>query len=222
MPYAGWKGLVKVTGTPTAMVAEATTELVADTVFQITNAAKRIIDPDAALTVKVNGIATGLAFTVNYLFGKITFAAPLGGADVVTLDGNYLPTLEVIECFEASASMSRDVAESTAFKGTGSTDPSKQKKALLKDASGSISHMRALLDDLDAGAGTVKLFDLMANGTRKVLELVLGDSGYSFRAWILFDAQELSAARDDLVNASLNWQATTDDTGRSTFGVDLA
>lgn len=220
MPHAGWKGLVKVTGTPTAMVGEATTELVADTVFQITNAAKRILDPDAALSVLVNGGAAP-AHTINHLRGKVTFAAPIGGADVVTVTGNYLPTLEVIECFEANASMSRDLADKTAFKGSASVDSSKQKFPLLKDANGSISHMRALLDDLDAGGGTVKLFDLLANGTRKVLELVMGDSGYSFRAWVLFDQQELSSARDDIVNASLSWQATTDDTGRSTFNVDL-
>lgn len=222
MPVSGWKGLVKITGTPTAMVGEATTELVADTVFQITNPIKRILDPDSAIVVKKNGVAQAAAlYTLNQLFGTVTFLAAIGGADVVTLDANYLPTLEIIECFEASVQMTRDVADRTVFKGPASVDSSKQKFALLKEASGSISHLRALLDDLDPGGGTVKLFDVMGNGVRKVLELSLGDSGYAFRSWFLFESQELSAARDDLVNASLSWQSTSDDAGQSTFGIGL-
>lgn len=222
MPVAGWKGAVKISGTPTAMVAEATTELVADTTFQITNVARRILDPDAALTVLVDAVPQAATlYTLNHLFGKVTFLAPIGAAAVVTVTGNYLPTLDVIECFEASVQMSRDVVDRTAFKGPASTDASRQKFALLKTASGSISHMKALLDDLDAGGGTVKLFEVMANGTRKVLELTLGDSGYAFRAWFLFDQQELSAARDALVDAALSWQSTVDDAGRSVFGIDL-
>lgn len=219
MPVAGWKGAVKITGTPTAMVAEATTELVADTVFRITNAARRILDPDAALTVLVNGGAAP-AHTINHLRGKITFAAPIGGADVVTVTGNYLPLLDVIHVHEASVQMSRDIADVTVLKGPASTDASRQKYGLLKDASGSIGRLHPLFDDLDAGGGTVKLYELLESSTRKVLDLVLGDSGQSFRSWMLFDSQELQSARDDLINASLSWQSTTDDTGRSTFNVD--
>jgi hypothetical protein len=220
MPFAGYPSTVKVTGTPTAMVGEACTNL-GGNVFQVTASAKRIIDPDAAIVVKDAGVPVPTTnYVLNKLFGKITFSVPPGGA--VTVDANYLPTLDVIECKEFSVSNARDLADSTVFK----VSPHRTHLALLKDASGSISHLKALLDDLDPGGGTVKLYDLMANGTRKVLELAFGNSGYVWRGWVLFDSQEVAAAFDDLVNASLNWQATLDDSqsalGNSAFGFDLA
>lgn len=222
MPTPGYNSTVKVTGTPTAMVDEATTELVADTVFQITNAAKRIIDPDAAITVKVNGGAVTTGFVLDKLFGKATFTPPLGGADTVTISGNYLPTLDVLEAKEFSVQNKRDLVDSTVFK----TNPNRTRFALLKDASGSINTLRALLDDLDPGGGVVTLQALMANGTRKVLELAFGNSGYVWRGWVLFDSQEVAAAFDDLVTGNLNWQATLDDSaggvlGNSAFGFGL-
>lgn len=219
MPVKGSVSTVKVTGTPTAMVDEATTELVADTVFQITSSTKRILDPDAAITVKVNGGAVTTGFVLDKLFGKATFSPALAGGDTVTISGNYLPTLDVLECKEFTVANNRDLADSTVFKAS----PHRTKFALLKDANGSISTLRALLDDLDAGGGTVKLHELFANGTRKVLELAFGDSGYVWRGWVLFDAAEVAAAFDDLVNGSLNWQSTIDDSaggvlGNSAFG----
>jgi hypothetical protein len=222
MPTPGYNSTVKVTGTPTAMVGEATTDAGAHTTYQITNAAKRILDPDAAITVKKNGVAQAATlYTLDKLFGRVTFLAALLGGDVVTIDGNYLPTLDVIECKEASVSNQRDLADTTVFKAS----PAKTKMALLKSASGSIHHLKALLDDLDAGAGTVRLYDLMANGTRKVLELGFGSSGYVWRGWVLFESQEVSAAFDDLVNASLSWQSTLDDSqssvGNSAFGFGI-
>lgn len=219
MPISGHDSTVKVTGTPTAMVGEATTEVTTDLVFQITNAVKRILDPDAAVTVKIGGSATGLAHTIDYLFGIVTFAAPIGAADVVTIDANYLPTLSVLEAREFSIAMARDLADSTVFKSS----PHRTRTALLRDASGSIGDLRALYDDLDPGGGTVKLFDLLNNGTRKVLEVVFGNSGYVFRAWILFEGADVNGPRDELVSTSLSWQLATNLTKTSAaYGIGLA
>jgi len=211
MPSAGYNSTVKITGAPVAMAAEATTELVADTVFQITSAAKRIIDPDAALTVLVNAVPVSSGFTVDYLFGKVTFSPALGAADVVTLTGNYLPTSDLLEAKEASISMTRDLADSTVFKA----DPNRTRTALLKDASGSISVLRACLD---AVVGTT-LFDLLGNGTRKVLEIVPGSGVQTFRAWVRFDSEEVKAAIEDLVSASIGWKAVTSENGKASFGL---
>lgn len=204
MPSAGYNSTVKITGTPTAMVAEATTELVADTVFQVTNAARRILDPDAALTVLKNAVPVVSGFSIDYLFGKVTFSPALAPADVVTLTGNFLPTLDIIESKMFSISMSRDLGDTTVFKST----PEKTRLGLLKYASGKIEHLKALLDDLDPGGGVVRLYDLLANDTRKVLEVNPGGQADYWRGWIRFDSQEVAAAVEDLVNASLSWQCS--------------
>jgi len=224
MPHKGSVSTVKITGTPTAMVDEPTTELVADTVFQITNAAKRILDPDAAIVVEVNGAPVASNFVIDKLFGKVTFSPALAGGDTVAITGNYLPTLDVLECREFTVTNTRDLADSTVFKPAPAFN--RTKFALLKHASGSISSLRALLDDLDAGGGTVKLQELLASGTRKVLELALGDSGYVWRGWVLFPSQEVRAAFDDLVQATVPFETTLDDSaggvlGNSLFGVGL-
>jgi hypothetical protein len=220
MPVAGYNSTVKVTGTPTAMVGEATTDVGGlHTTYQVTNAIKRILDPDAAIVVKKNGVAqASTLYTLTYLFGTVTFLAPLLGGDVVTIDANYLPTLDVLEARTFNVVMHRDLADSTVFKSS----PHKTKFALLKDANGSIGTLRALLDDLDPGGGIVTLQALMANGTRKVLELGLGSSGYVWRGWVLFDSQDVSSAFDALVEGTLSWQATLDDNGLSIFGFGLA
>jgi hypothetical protein len=171
-------------------------------VFQVTNFLRRIIDPDAAVTVKVNAIVVTTGFTIDYLFGKVTFSPALAPADVVTVSGNFLPTLDVIESKEFSVSMTRDMGDVTVFAVT----DNRSRLPLLKDASGSISHLKALLDDLDPGAGTVRLFNLLVDGTRKVLELNPGGQADFWRGWVTFESQEVAAAVDDLVNATLNWQ----------------
>jgi len=216
MPISGHDSTVKVSGTPTGMVAEATTEVTANVLFQITAAAKRIIDPDAALTVLVNAAPVTTGFVVDYLFGTVTFDPPLT-SDVVTLTGNYLPTLAVLDAREFSVVMSRLLADSTVFK----TSPHRTRQALLKDASGSIGTLAALHDDLDPGGGSVKLIDLLADGTRKLLEVVFGNSGYAFRAWILFESEEVNGVRDDLVNSSLGWQLAGSSLNLVSYGIGL-
>jgi len=204
MPSAGYNSTVKITGTPTAMVDEATTNLVPDLVYQITNAARRIVDPDAPIIVKVNAVPVVGTWSFDFLFGKVTFDAPLVPLAVVTISGNFLPTVDVIESRDFTVSMMRDLADTTVFKA----NPNRTRLALLKDANGSISHLKALLDDLDPGGGVLRLYDLFSSATRKVLEVNPGGQTDFWRGWVTFDSQEVATAVADLVNATLNWQCT--------------
>lgn len=217
MPSAGYNSSVKGTGTPTAMVAEATTELVADTVFQITASARRILDPDAALTVLVNAAPVASGFTVDYLFGKVTFSPALAPGDVVTLTGNYLPAFEVLEGREASVSMKRDIGDVTIFHAT---DKHRKKLALLLDASGTIGILRAFLDLLEGGNPASQLFAILTDGTRKVIEYAPGGQSKVFRAWVRFETEDVEAAVDALVTGSLSWQCVTSENGKASFSLD--
>ena len=69
MPRAGYTGTVKASGAAVVMTAEACTSLGSNR-YQITNTAKRIVDPNTALVVLENGVASVLAYTFDHLFGK--------------------------------------------------------------------------------------------------------------------------------------------------------
>lgn len=213
MASAGYPAAVKLSGTPTAMVAEATTELVADTVFQVTAATRRILDPDAALTVLVNAIPVASNFVVDYLFGKVTFSPALAPGDVVTLTGNFLPmTEDVLEAREASVSMKRTIGDVTVFHAT---DKHRKKLALLLDASGSIGTLRA---HLDAFVGTT-LFALLTSGTRKVLEYAPVPGAQVFRCWVRFDSEDVADAVEGLVEGSISWVSVTSENGKASFSM---
>lgn len=108
---------LKAGGTSTAMTTEATTDSGDHKVFQITSAAKRAIDPDAAVSVFVSGdeIADAL-YSVDYAHGVITFEDEYGGesAGPVTVTGNFLPLLTIAHCKSAKITGPRPVfADST-------------------------------------------------------------------------------------------------------------
>jgi hypothetical protein len=75
---AGKKALVKISGTATAMTAEATTTT-DDQNYQITDTAKRILPLDATIVVDDNGTPTVESYTLNRLNGTVTFARPNHG-----------------------------------------------------------------------------------------------------------------------------------------------
>jgi hypothetical protein len=87
MPTNSNSTTVKIGGTPTSFSNEACTKVTANTVYQITDATKRVLDPNTALTVEVDadgGWRRGVrdrsasTYTVDYMFGKVTFTADQG------------------------------------------------------------------------------------------------------------------------------------------------
>ena len=74
MPIRGYKALVKAQSSAVAMTNEATTMSGGDTIYTITNAAKRTLDIDTPVIVKVGGSAVTTGFAIDYLSGVIIFA----------------------------------------------------------------------------------------------------------------------------------------------------
>jgi len=89
---AGYQAKVRKGGTPTAMTDEATTELTT-TSYQITNAAKRLIDLATPLIVEVGGSPVTNYTSVDFLNGIIYFGSDPG--DAVTVTGAYLPLVVI-------------------------------------------------------------------------------------------------------------------------------
>lgn len=175
---------IKAGGTPTALTNEATTEVTANTVFQITDAAKRVLDPDTALVVEVDdgggyAAADAADYTVDYMFGKVTFAAALGASDTVRVSGKYVPLLTAAGGVDFEIDDSGNLLDDTEF-----GDTWRSRFLGLQEASGSFTLLNPLQLDLDGGAGTTKLRTHQRAGTKVLLEYRPGGSVDYWRAWV--------------------------------------
>jgi predicted secreted protein len=209
MAGAAHSTTVKAGGTSTAFTNEATTKVTANTVYQITDASKRIIDPNVAVTVEVDAdgggaggyaVAAADTYEIDYLFGRVTFAADQGASALVRVSGSYLPTVSVAEVREVSVNCSRTVLDKTTFDSGGA----KEKLAGLKDLSVSITGLKPTLYDNDPGAGTVKLAALFDAGTPFLLEVRPSGTGEYFRAWVVVESHDHKLAVDSLLEATHN------------------
>lgn len=113
--YAGYQAKIKRVGTPTGMTAEATT-FVSGKTYQITNAAKRVIDRTAAITVFDNAVNhTADVESIDYLFGKITFKPTYTVVGPVTITGSYFPTSEICKARSYTLTQTADPIDTTDF-----------------------------------------------------------------------------------------------------------
>ena len=181
-----YSSTVKVSGTAVVITGEACTGLGGGQ-WQVTSAARRILDPYTAIVVK-DGVATVAAtlYTVDILFGIITFVgySPSGA---ITINAAYLPTTAVAEVKSFSLDMKADLADSTSFDSSGA----KQKVATLSDFTASFDGYALPTLDLDAvAAGTQSLLSWLQGGTPKLLEVKLSSTHY-WRGWGLLETEGL-------------------------------
>lgn len=194
------------TGTTTAVVGEACSVVSGGVlVYEITDAAKRIIDPNASVIVYKAGVP--IAVGVNYLFGRFTFAVD-PSPDAITADISYLPRHELTSTREFSASFAADMSDTTTLDSTGF----KTMQHTLLDCSGSFSALDIGLTDF--GGGT--LADWLLLNQSKVIELNLVDE--IVRCWALIESVEPSGSVDGLVELSIGWQLDAQLSGTVAFG----
>lgn len=200
MALAGYATTLKVAGTAVPVVNEASTGL-GGGVWQVTNTARRIWEPSAAVTVKDAAVTVAAnLWSFDYLFGKVTFTGytPSGA---VTVDGSYLPTGPVAEVRSFNLSIKPNILDRTTFDSGGV----KQKLSGLGDASGSFEFLSMPTADLDAGTGgDQSLVSFNAGAVFKVFELKVGT--WFFRAFIAIESIEESAQVDGLVQGTANFQ----------------
>lgn len=200
MAIIGRKALVKVSGTSTAMTAEATTNTGDNKTYQITATAKRVIDPTATITVKVGGITTAESYTLNRLVGKITFALVDAGRAAVTVDGNYLPMSNAAQAKEYSWTLEAENAEDTEFQ-----DVWKTRVQALLNFSGSLG--KWYVDGY--------FIDALRNDDIKMLEIYADNSvNPDVRAWVRLTSAVGSASVDGLVEKSIDFEGVFDNDRR--------
>lgn len=211
MSGAAYQSVLRGRGTSTAFTNEPTTKITANTVYELQTDARRLLDPAVPPTVEVDadgagggGYVTAAAdtYTVDYLFGRITFLADQGASALVRVSGNFLPVLDLLEVHEWNFTSSRDVLDDT---NVNNSAGQRTKKLGLGDLSGSFQTRSLLTVDHDPGAGTQKLQDYLDNATPFLLEVLPGTGAKRFRAWVLLESSEGGGSVADLINNTVNF-----------------
>jgi hypothetical protein len=201
--FAGQFCNVKASGVAVSTTGEATTDVGGlHTTYQITNAAHQVLDRAVAVTVKKNGATQSpTLYTLDRLFGRVTFLSALVGTDVVTIDGSYLPMTTVAEATGAQMTHSQNPLDSTTFASAGWIERS----AGLQDAQGTVDRFYA--DD-------ALFYTVLAAGTVMVVEFWRDATHVDWRAWALFQKMDGKASPTTIVGESVTWSGTPDADGR--------
>lgn len=203
---AGRLVAIKVSGEAVSFTDEATTTA-DDTTYQITDAAKRVWDRSATVTVEDGGSATAEAYTVNRLAGTITF----GSADntrVITVSGSYLPMSTLAEGHDVELTCTATNGDESVF-----GDADVVRSQLFKDCAGSIGRFGSvdtyLADAFDAEVPVVVEFSPDGGTTPH------------FRAWALLNKSAFQGARKTYLEESVSFEGAADVDGRSHTWLNL-
>jgi hypothetical protein len=171
--------------------------------FYITTQARRCVDPTQPWSVLASGTTQSYSsVSVDFLFGEVTFAAPVASATSVAFNGNYLPlttSSEVLsEVRSFTLNRSDNLADATVFSTTATY---RRRKALLRDVEASL--------DMYLNQGELAaLRTYMNDGTEVVLEVYWGQEP-RFRARTLIESIETTGNVDGLLEASVNFKLST-------------
>jgi hypothetical protein len=208
---AGKRGLVQLTGAAVAFVGEACTTVTANTIYQITNAAKRVWDRALPITVKKDGVTQAAAlYILDRLNGKVTFLADIGGGHVITLDGSYLPLSTAAEAKTYGYAITADQLDSTSYDSANASGGFKRKDLALLDASGTLGRWRSVDRYFE---------NALIQGDPVVIEL-WADRGTAFdlRVWANLNRQQIQSACAGLIDETVEWKGDPDVDGRVISG----
>lgn len=225
MSAAAHPSVVRGRGTSTAFTLEPTTKLTANTVYQLVTDAKRLLDPSVAVVVEVDAdgaggggyvVAAPSTYSVDYLFGIITFLSDQGSAALVRVGGSYLPVVDLLGVTSWNFTSARTVLDDTTVNVA--VGANRSKKLGLKDLTGTVELNELLTVDNDPGAGTVTIQSYLDGGTPLLLEIQPAPAAKRFRAWVLLESADGGGAVDDLVNNTVNFTGAARQTSGAGWG----
>ena len=200
MAIAGYQVRFRKSGDSTAMSAEATTSLGGNS-YQITTAARRCVNPDAAFSVLDSGVTldySGVA-SVNWAFGIFTLGSAPGGA--VTVNGEYFPLTtsseDVAEGVGFTVSMNTDLLDTTVW-----GQDVRSRVAALKD-------VEVSLNVISSRSAYSSAYAAFANGTRLCMEFDPDRSTSAnevFRIFGKLDSVELTGAVEGRVESTITFK----------------
>lgn len=198
MPALSGKGAaVYASGAALSFTDEATTTLTANTVYQVTNTAKRVWDRSTTITVKKDAVAQASSlYTLNRLTGTVTFLADIGGGHTITVSGNYLPMSQVAQGKAYSYQIKASNLNVTKFGDTYMT-----RIQGMKDVAGSVN-----LWGIDT-----YYRDALIAGNPVVVEFWTDTtSTYDLRVWALLNHEDVKTALTDAVDVTVQFAGSTD------------
>lgn len=200
MGQAAYNTSVKIGGTPTEFTGAATTDL-GGNVFKIAEATKSVWSRGTTPTVYVDGAEVAdTTYTVDYLFGEISFENPPAGA--VTVDGQYMPTLDVGGANTYSVEISGDILTDTDFKNANSNSGHQTKCYGLLDVAASVGRF-------DDSSKTLR--DKLKNREDVLLEISISKNAETIRGWFVVESAGSSGDLGALEAESLSFQLSGND-----------
>lgn len=219
-PSAGYLARVRLTTSPVAHTAEAFANSDGGDYleYQITTVARRILWIPDGLTVKVNGSPV-TNYTMNALFGIVTFDSALLNTDVVTADTNYLPLTTIAEAKEATAKFQTGMLDTTAFGDLGNKTCIGGVQSLTID----MAQVVGTFTEITTGATLDNA--VVTDASTIVVEMSPNSSGHDvIRAFVRVASAETKAMVAALVEGSVSFISRwdTDEIGSCGFswGVD--
>jgi hypothetical protein len=204
---AGKKALVKVGGIPVTLTNEATTDAGDHKNYQITTAARRVLDRATAVVVKNGGVAVNPLvdpFTVNRLSGTVTFVAA-DGARVITVSGKYVPLTSAVSSKNYTYSLARTALMDTDFDSANTNTGFNTYQAGQLDISGSVG--RRITTD-------TAMRDALIAGDPVVIEFFSDRSAAAdMVCWALLNKDQVQSAVDGMQEGSIDFSGAADDYG---------
>ena len=193
MPIRGYKALVKAQSSAVAMTNEATTMSGGDTIYTITNAAKRTLDIDTPVIVKVGGFPVTTGFVIDYLSGVIIFAT--AASRTVTVSGSYVVLSTITEAKGFSVTITRDALDTTRFQ-----------QEFKEFEAGLLSGTANLTNNYLVNSA---FFAILIAGSRKVIEYYPNDDLTPIRFYGVITNSEVIAPVDGIIEETISFQITS-------------
>lgn len=95
--FAGYVVKLQKSDTPVALTDEPMSQVGASLTYQITDAAKQVLNIGAAITIEDNSVVVDAEDieSINYLTGEVTFVVGTTVTGPVTISGEYIPLVEI-------------------------------------------------------------------------------------------------------------------------------
>ena len=201
---AGHHAVVYISGTPASLSTEATTKSGSNKIFQITAAAKQVLDPNYTQTQNWSAGPSG-TITLNRLTGTWTSTAD-ETTHTMTVTGKYLPMTPLLYANDFSLSMKPKITDQTPF-----NQPYQSVAKSVRDVTGTIG---TFYDPTESAALTIAPYfntEMLADATIAIKLYV--NANLSLLAWALISDEELKAVLDGNLEQTISWEGDSDADG---------
>ena len=195
MALNGYMAAVKAQSSAVAFLDEPTTTS-DNTVYTITDTAKKIWDLDTEIVVEDGGVPTTESYKVNRLKGQITFSSA-NPARVITVSGSYVVLTTIGQAKAFTFNGTADVIDSTTFASTGF----RTFEAALVSGTASLNKFYEVANFF---------INLLLSGERVVIEYYPDDTGDPISFFALAADDTIDSPVEGLIEESIDFQITTE------------